>query len=310
MRVDVTILGDINVDMITHPIVEYPEKGKQITVPFIYSSTGGCACNTAIACARLGLKVRLIGKVGDDIFGKYLLKLLKKVGIVSKVRTVRGGHTGITFAIAFKDMSRSFITYKGTNDTLCSDDFRKEEIKGSVFVITGFNLLNSLRKDVSLLFEYAHSRGMKTVLDPNWDPEGWPEKRVRELYNILKVTDWFFPNVEEARAITYTKVERLMVRKLLMLGPKIVCLKMGEKGCLLGDESGIELIPPFRVASINTTGAGDVFLAAFIKYYLMGKPLSQTVRFASAAGALSTTKMGLERYPTYEDVMNFMEART
>ncbi len=77
---------------------------------------------------------------------------------------------------------------------------------------------------------------MKTGLDPNWDPKGWTDDRLVDIYNIFKSTDWFFPSVEEGKAITKTKDERLAVKKLLYLGPKTVCLKLDERGCLLGHE--------------------------------------------------------------------------
>jgi 2-dehydro-3-deoxygluconokinase len=174
----------------------------------------------------------------------------------------------------------------------------------------GFNLLNGLRKDVPNLIEYAKNKHMKTGLDPNWDPEGWPENRLKDVYDVLKVVDWFFPDLKEGEAITFTDKDILIIKKLLNLGPKIVCLKMGERGCLVGDRDKIELVKSFDVKPINTTGSGDVFLAAFIKGYLSGDSLKEMVVFANAAGALSTTKIGLERYPTYKEVIEFIETKT
>lgn len=304
---DVTILGDINADIITYPIQKYPEEGKQIIVPKIDLSTGGCACNLAIACARLGVKTRLIGKVGNDVLGNYLLDTLKKVGVDTKIKIDEKENTGITIATGFKNMSRSFITFKGANNTLSEKDFDLEDIKGKIFVITGFNLLNSLRNGVKKLFEYAQSKGMKTALDPNWDPDGWTKERIEEIYGLLKVTDWFFPDIDEAREISFTDREMLAITKLLMFGPKTVCLKMGERGCLLGTKESIKLVNPFSVKPINTTGAGDVFLAGFIKSYLSGKPLEDVVMFSNAAAALSITESGLNRYPTQRKVIEFMK---
>ena len=304
--IDVTILGDINVDVITSPIQKYPDKDSQINVPSIHLSAGGCACNTAIACAQLGIKTRLIGKLTDDLLSNYLIKTLKKVGVDCKIKIVKNKMTGITLAITFKDMERSFITYNGTNESLSIEDFKLKDIKGKILIVTGFNLLENLRRDVKKLFEFAKNNGMKTGLDPNWDPKGWTEKRLKDIFNIFKSTDWFFPSMEEGKAIAKTEDERLIVKKLRYLGPGIVCLKLGKRGCLFGYEETIKPIGGFKVKSISTTGTGDVFLAGFIKGYLSGWSVEESVRFANAAGALSTTKIGLEKYPSYKQVTSLL----
>lgn len=307
--VDVTIIGDINVDLITSPIRGYPDKDSQIIVPSINLIPGGCACNAAIACAKLGIKTRLIGRLTDDLLSKYLLKTLKKAGVNAKIKIIKNRSTGITLATTFKDMRRSFITYQGNNETFSIRDFRPDDIKGKILIITGFNLLDNLRKDVKKLFEHAKKLGMKTGLDPNWDPKGWTDKRLMDIYNIFKSTDWFFPSVEEGHAVSKTKNERLIVKKLMYLGPKTVCLKLDERGCLLGNKDTIKLIKGFKVKTVNTTGAGDVFLGGFIKGYLSGWSVEDSVLFANVAGALSTTKVGLERYPTYREVIRFLKSR-
>ena len=306
MKPDVTVLGDINVDMITYPLKKYPEKNRQVVVPDIYMNTGGSACNTAIACARLGLKTRLIGKLGNDEFSQFLLNKLRQVGVERKIKISKKEKTGITFALTVQD-SRSFISYKGTNDTLSVKDFSLNQIKGKLFVLSGFNLLNSLRKDVNSLFEYAKEKGMKTALDPNWDPDGWSEKRVNDITNLLKNTDWFFPDLEEGEAMSFTENTKLIADKLLMYGPEIVCLKLGEEGCLLADKNKRQLIKSFHVDSLNATGSGDVFLAGFVRESLRGKSSEEAARFANATAALSITKFGLDRYPTYKQVEKFMK---
>jgi len=307
--VDVTIIGDINVDLITSPIREYPDKDSQITIPSFHFTPGGCACNAAIGCAKLGIKTRLIGKLTDDLFSRFLINTLKTIGVKTKIKIIKNKTTGITFAITFKDMTRSLITYRGTNETLSIRDFRPDDIKGKILIITGFNLLDSLRKDVKKLFEYAKKLGMKTGLDPNWDSKGWTDERLMDIYNIFKSTDWFFPSIEEGKAIAKTEDERLIVKKLIYLGPKSVCLKLGERGCLVGNENTIKPIKGFKLKSINTTGTGDVFLAGFIKGYLSGWSVEDSVMFANVAGALSTMRVGLERYPTYREVIHFLKSK-
>lgn len=304
--VEVTVIGDINVDLLTSPIKSYPKKDKQIAIDFIQLNPGGSSFNLALACSRLGIKTQFIGKVGNDLFGNYLLKVAKENKIISRIKISKNEKTGITFAIAFKDKSRSFISYKGTNNTFSVNDFLFDEIKGKVLAISGFNLLNSLRKDVWRIIDYGKKIGAITSLDPNWDPDGWTEERIKDIYEILKKIDWFFPDLEEGEALTYTKNDILMVKKMINLGTKNVFLKEGDKGCLFGKKEYIKLIPSFKVNSINTTGAGDVFHAGFIKAFLLGYSIEDCVIFANAAGALSTTKVGIDRYPTEKEVKEFL----
>jgi len=306
---NITVIGDVNVDIITSSIDKYPEEDSQVVLPLAQLIPGGCACNTAIGCANFGIKTRLIGKIGDDVFSDYLLKILKKFDVDCKVKIEKDKNTGLTFAVNFKNMTRSMFTFRGTNELLSTNDFSSREIEGDILIITGFNHLNALRKDIKVLFRYAKNRGMKTFLDPNWDPEGWTENRLNDIYEILKYTDYFFPSSEEGRAIAKINDERLTVKKLMHFGAKTICLKMDEKGCLLGLEDTIKHIDGFAVNSINTTGAGDIFLAGFVKGYLSGWSVENIVRFANAAGALSTTKIGLGKYPTFKDVAGFLKTR-
>ncbi|MCX8179148.1 MAG: carbohydrate kinase family protein [Candidatus Aenigmarchaeota archaeon] len=301
-----TVLGDINIDLITLPFKKLPEKDKQIVVDAIEISPGGSSFNLALAASRLGIKTKFIGKVGDDEYGKMLVKIGEKNGIKMKVK--KSGKTGITLALTFSDGTRSFISFKGANDSFSLEDFNLDEIEGKFLAIGGYNLLNSLRKDVPKIIEYAKIRGLKTSLDPNWDPDGWKEERVRDIYATLPKLDFFLPDINEAEAITYTKNDILMAKKLLNLGASTVLIKEGAKGCLLCQKEYIKLIPSFRVHAINTTGAGDVFHAAFIKYLLEKKEIEEAVRFANAAAALSTTKHGIERYPTEKQVNEFLKA--
>ncbi|MEM5793404.1 MAG: carbohydrate kinase family protein [Candidatus Aenigmatarchaeota archaeon] len=306
--VDITIIGDINVDIINYPLKIFPEENRQVLTKRIFLSPGGSACNSAIACSRLGLKTRLIGRLGEDIFSNFVLDKLKEASVDTKIKISKKDECGLTVAITVGN-SRSFITYKGTNQKLSPEDFSEDEIEGRIVSVAGFNLLENLRKYVKNIFLNAKEKGMETTLDPNWDPEEWGEKRVNEIIETLRITDIFFPDLEEGKAISYTDTPKLIVDKMLMYGPKIVCLKLGEEGCLVAKKGRGELVKPFHVKSLNATGTGDVFFAGFIRKYLEGKDIGECALFGNAAAALSTLKFGMERYPTYKDVNKFLRER-
>lgn len=305
---DVTVLGDANVDIITTPIDKYPGKDEQKTTNDILLSYGGSAFNLALACSKLGLKTKFIGKIGNDYFGDFIIKIAKENKIKMDVKRVNE-KTGITIAISFKDGKRSFISFKGTNNTFSTKDFSKKSIEGRVLAIAGYNLTNSLRKDVYDIINYAKGRGMKISLDPNWDPDGWTHDRLNDIFQILPQIDWFLPDFKEAEAITFTKNDLLMIKKLVLFGSRCVLLKQGEKGCLVGLTDYVKLIPSFKVDAKNTTGAGDVFHAAFLKSILSGNDVEKSVVFANAAGAISTTKFSLDRFPSEKQIIEFLKQK-
>lgn len=299
---DVTVLGDINVDMITDQINKFPKKDKQITTDSIELQPGGSSFNVALASSGLGLKTRFIGKLGEDPLSDFLLKMSNSADIDTKIKIDPESRSGVTLAINFKNGKRSFITSRGTNRTLNMNDFSLDDIEGEILSLSGFNLLDGLRNDVQTIFAYASKRGIKTSLDPNWDPKGWGNDRLKQLHDILKVTDIFFPDLDEGRMVSKTRIPKFIVKRLLSMGPKIVCLKMGKDGCLIASKEKTFRIPTIKVDPVNTVGAGDIFTASFLKSYLEGNSLYYCGEFASILASVSTTKAGLDRYPKGSDL--------
>ena len=304
---EVTVLGDINLDIITSPIKRYPKKDQQLDLSNFIVQLGGSSAIFASACSRLGIKTKFIGRLGKDPISEFLINEIEKLGIVNKIRRVKGERSGITISLTFEDMKRAMITFKGSNENLSIKDFALKEIEGELIHIGGFNLLESLRKDVYKIFKFAKKKGIKTSLDPNWDPKGWTKKRLKDLKKILKITDFLFPDYEEGKAITKLRNERKIVKNLIELGVRVVALKCGKKGCWVGEDGKIFYVKGFKVKSIQTTGAGDVFNAGFIKAYFSGRGIKECGKWGNAAGALSTTNIGLERFPTQRKIRKLIE---
>lgn len=301
MSPEVTSIGDINVDLIISRLRDMPGRDSQVIVPGIALSSGGCASNFAKAVGRLGMPVRLIGKVGGDVFGDFLKGDFTGVDL----RLLTGSGTGVTVAITFEDSTRSFITYPGSNSELGLGDIDFNLIEGRCLHIASF-FLQGLRGDTSRIIDYAHDRGMKVSFDTGWDPRGWSREDTRLVQDILHEVDIFFPNTSEGRAITGAVDEKDVCDRLLDMGPEIIALKRGKRGCYIvtGDET--HTLQPVRVETVDTTGAGDVFDAAFIFGYLRGWNLEKTGKFANAAAALSTTGYGTGKYPTEDEVQGLL----
>lgn len=304
MSIDVTVVGDVNVDLLTVPIGYLPKKDSQVLVPNIGLTIGGGAANFAFATSKLGLKTRLIGLVGSDIFGKYLIKKAKEFGINSKIKERKDERTGISFGIQLKDGSRSLLTYRGTNALFSKKDFKLDEIEGKVLHIGGFNFLDNLRKDVYEIVRYAKMKKMIVSLDP--DVKSGTMFNIEEFRKVLKFVDLFFPDKKEGEVLTAKKEELKIVKSILKFGCKIVALKCGEGGCVVGSKNRIFRIKGIREKAINPTGIGDIFNAAFVSKYLKTGNIKEAGIFANAVGALAITKSNEKRFATEKEAVSFL----
>lgn len=304
---DITSIGDVNIDLITSNIADYPPKDAQIIIDDLHLTSGGCAANYAKASAVLGNKTRLIAKIGDDLFGSLVRKSLRIPNL--ELCLACGGRTAVTLAITFEDMSRSFLTFPGANSGFSAKDLDYELIEGRYVHIASF-FLQGLRGDTKKILDYAHKKGMTASFDTGYDPLGWSKADVSLVRRTLKDVDIFFPNLTEAQAVTKAKNQKDMIDELLSLGPSIVALKMGSKGAWVASEKEKTFIPAFRVNAVDTTGAGDVFAAGFIYGHSLGWDLKKCGLFASAAAALKTRGYGAEGYPGNREVDAFLKVNS
>lgn len=302
---DVTVLGDVNVDVLSSPIDSYPKRDGQILLPYMNFHVGGGANNFAFAMAKLGLKVRLIGLTGDDVFGDYVQKKIREYGIENKLNRRIGGRTGITLGVQFKEGSRSLMTFRGTNSELSIKDFKLEDIRGDALHIAGYNFLDALRKDTYRVVRCAKRKGMMVSLDP--DIKSGLRFPIKDLKAVLKYVDVFLPDRAEGAALTGKGNEKSMIEALRRFGPKIVVLKRGERGCV-GKNSKEEFkIKGIKVKVANTTGAGDAFNAAFIFKYLKTQDLKESCMFANAAAAMVVRTAGDNRFVTEAQVRRYLK---
>jgi len=299
---DVTSIGDINLDAITSKLKELPEKDSQRVVSDLSLSSGGCAANFAKAMSRLGLETRFIGKVGDDVIGEFLRNSMEGVDLVIS----KGKKTGITFAMVFEDDTRSFVTYPGSNGEFTIDDINLDLIEGKYLHVGSF-FLQGLRKDTKKVLDHGHGKGMSTSFDTGWDPAGWGKDDVKLVREILKDVDIFFPNLKEGEAITGAKGKENVCEELLALGPEIIALKLGSEGSYIATKDEKISIPPAKADVVDTTGAGDVFDASFVYGHSKGWDLEKSGRFANAAAALSTRDYGSNGYANSDYVNNILQ---
>jgi ribokinase len=306
----IATIGDVNVDLIAR-IDSMPGLGKQVITKDFQTHGGGCSANFALACARLGMDARLYGKVGDDVFGTYVLVELEDNHVDTKNVRLTDNKTGVTVAMV-QGIERSFITFRGENATYCLDDIDVTKISAEIVHLPSYFLLDGLRDDYAKLIDILHASKIQVSFDTGWDPRGFVKETVDPLFEILPRVDVFLPNIDEARSIlglgSKTGPERA-AEILLDMGIKVAAIKMGSDGCWVASRESIEYVPAFKVEVVDTTGAGDNFNAGFISSYISGKPLRECALIGSATAALKIGGVGWSTYPTRKQVNTFLQDR-
>ena len=305
-------LGILVADIVGRPLRVVPEPGRLVLVDEMSLHTGGCAINTATALARLGLPVEVIGKIGADPFGDFLLKALAERGIETRgiTRDQLVG-TSATMVMVAPDGERRFVHYIGANAHLKIDDIDLSMVEaGSILHIAGSLVMPGIDgQPTAELLRHARATGVTTFLDTVWDDTGrWMDI----LAPCLPHVDYFVPSLPEGQALTGLEDPTEIAHALLERGVKTVGLKMGVEGCLVmsGDGQAIRL-PAFQVDVVDATGAGDAFAAGFIAGVWQGWPIEETARFATAVGALCVTGLGASGgLRSLSETVSFMETAT
>lgn len=306
---DVLCLGIMVADVVARPVRELPERGRLVLADQIELHTGGCAVNTAIALAKLGLSAGVIGKVGQDGFGDFILRELKRYGLeVSGVKRTPEANTSATMVLVEPDGERRFIHYLGANAKLVEEDLDWRLIGESrILHIAGFLVIPGIDgRPTADILRRAREGGAITALDTVWDAKGrWLEL----IEPCLPHIDYFLPSLEEARMIASRHAPWEVAQFFLDHGVGVVALKLGEEGCYLRSADEELQIPAYDVTAIDATGAGDAFVAGFLTGVVKGWALKRTGYLANAVGALCVTAMGATTgVKSFEETLRFMEA--
>jgi len=301
-------LGIVVADVVARPVRELPERGRLVLADQMELHTGGCAVNTAIALSKLGLSAGVIGKVGQDGFGDFILRELKRYGLeVSGVKRTPEASTSATMVLVEPDGERRFIHYLGANAELVEEDLNWRLIEECQIVhIAGSLVMPGIDgRPTADILRRTRERGVITALDTVWDAEGrWLEL----IEPCLPYIDYFLPSLEEARMIASRHAPPEVAQFLLDHGVGVVALKMGEEGCYLRSADEELQIPAYDVVGIDTTGAGDAFVAGFLTGVVKEWDLQRTGYLANAVGALCITAMGATTgVRSFEETLRFMQ---
>ena len=302
---DVVCLGILVADAIARPVDSLPAAGTLALVDEISLRGGGCALNTATGLVRLGLSTAVVGKVGFDAFGDFVLGLLDERGI-DRRGVIRDPVAATSATVVLVDSAgeRTFLHLPGANGRLREAELDLEAVlAGRALHVAGSLVLTELDGEpTARILARARERGVVTALDTVYDASGmW-----KRVYPALPHLDLLTPGIAEGRAISGEHEPRRVAAWFRERGVGAVALTMGAGGCYVAGDDFEGAIEPMAVRAIDGTGAGDAFAAGLIYGTLAGWGLERSARLANALGALAVTAVGaVEGVPLLERALSF-----
>lgn len=286
----IAVLGSINMDLVIR-CAFLPEPGQTVLADSAAEICGGKGANQAVAAARAGGNVTMIGRVGDDGFSARLVANLKRENIdCDWIRSTPNSPSGLAMVLVEDSGQNSIIVVPGANAHVSVADV---ETARSVIERSDILLIQlELPIDTVLAgIRIAAASNTRVILDPAPAPTECPE----ELLHV----DLICPNECEAAAIAETVVESMeqveaAARELHLRGARHVAITLGERGTLLWDGEQATHVAPFPVTAVDTTAAGDAFAGALAVSWTEGNSLLDAVTFSNAAGALAASREGAQ----------------
>ena len=328
-QVDIVTLGELLIDMFPNQI------GKRMgEVEAFKPKPGGAPANVAVASKRLGMKSAFIGKVGDDLFGHFLKKVLEEEGVNTQgIRFDTEARTTMAIIAMPDENSAEFVFYRnpGADQRLEINELDLGLLESTKAFHFGSPSLSDepARGATIKAARIARNAGALVSFDVNYRPSLWkdPSQALVQARNMIKEIDLVKVNEEEAALLTGRpeldpadpiQVEKA-ARDLLAMGPTLVVVTLGSEGSYFQVETGGGYAPPFKVETIDAVGCGDAFVAGLLfqlvkdgswKDKLTLDQLLEILRFANAVGALTSLKRGaIPAMPTIEEVNNFLAKR-
>ncbi len=305
MKPRLTVVGSLNMDLVVRaPRIPHP--GETIIGTDFHTVPGGKGANQALAAARLGAQVSMVGRVGQDEYGAALLRNLRDAEVDhTHVTQDPEAPTGVALIVVDDAGENSIVVASGANGQLmCADvDAAASAIAGADALILQ---LESPIDTVTHAAQVAREHGVKVVLNPAPAREN--------LHDLLPLVDVLIPNEHEAMLLTGTPPGnasgmKVAAARLIDQGVEIVVVTLGQRGAFLARADETQLVPAFAVKTVDTTAAGDAFVAGFSVALAAGRPLTEAVLWGNAAGALAATRLGAQSsLPTKREVVELLDA--
>lgn len=305
MQKPIVVVGSINLDLVVGA-ERIPQVGETIIGNTFNTFFGGKGANQAVAAAKLGYPVAMVGNVGSDAFGTQLRNGLKDAGVdAAYVNTVEGP-SGVALITTGRRGENNIVVVPGANGRLTPELL---EQAAPLLQRAGFLLaqLEIPMETVEYLAQFAERHNIPLMLDPA------PAHQLSE--KLLRRLTWITPNETEAKELLKAEVRNgdedsyAAADRLLTSGVQNVLLKLGSNGCVIAEGTRAkERIPAFSVDAVDTTAAGDAFNAGFAVGLMRGSTVGSSAVFASAVAAISVTRPGAQpSMPTGDEVARFLD---
>jgi sugar/nucleoside kinase (ribokinase family) len=290
---DVACLGILVADIFIEPVDQLPAPGELRTTERLLFSPGGCAANVANNLRRLNRTVSIIGRVGQDSLGSFVVSSLKNEGVATEHIRYSSHPTSATVIVNVRGEDRRYLHCIGANGEFSAADFNVETLMGvQVLYVGGYLAMPAFEPaDLAQVLRYAKSQGLTTVLDVVL-PFGMRDPAAA-LAPVLPFADYFLPNEDEARLLTGEEDVHRQAAALARHNQRIsLVVTRGAKGSIAWRNGEMIEVPAFPMRSVDESGAGDAFASGIIVGILEGWPLDCVLRFASAVGGSCTRELG------------------
>lgn len=299
----ILVIGSSNTDMVIRT-EHLPLPGETVIGGTFFMNPGGKGANQAVAVARLGGRVTFVCKTGSDIFGHQAQQLFTEEGIdASYVFSDTKNPSGVALITVDTHAENCIVVAPGANAHLSVEDLKHSAraVETADIVLLQLEIPMETVEEAAVM---AHRLGKMVVLNPA--PASALSPRLLETLTVIT------PNETEAEMISGIRIvddasAEAAAREIAAMGVRNVIITLGTRGALVYDGSSCEIVPAFQVQAVDTTAAGDVFNGALVVALSEGRTLTEAVRFACKASAISVTRVGAQSsvpYRTEVDIFN------
>jgi len=294
------IVGSLNMDLVV-PVARHPKPGETIIGGDLQHFHGGKGANQAVAAARLGGRVRMVGRVGADAYGAELKRGLEAEGIATADVAEIEAPTGVALISVSEDGQNAIIVSPGANARLWPEDLSPTQFANAKVVVLQ---LETPLETVQRAAELGREAGARVLLNAAPAQE-LPEELLQEL-DVLVVNEFEAAQVageEEPESME----EALSLARQLARQVPVVVITLGARGLVWAGAEGEGYLPAFEVQAVDTTAAGDAFVGGLAAALAAGKPFAAALKCGSAAGALAATRPGAQpSLPIKNDVLKII----
>lgn len=299
MSKPILVVGSLNMDLVVR-VGRHPRVGETLLGREFQTFPGGKGANQAVAAARLGAAVRMIGCVGSDAFGAALLAAVEKDGVnTAFIRRDPAAASGVALITVSEDGQNTIVVAAGANGRLSEQDVlaAKAAFEDAAVVVLQLEIPLPAVEAAARL---GREHGAMVLLNPA------PAQPLSD--SLLAQVDYLIPNQTELQQLSGLSDSDQAARALLERGVRNLVVTLGEQGSRWVSPAGQVDVPAFAVRAVDTVAAGDAFVGAFAVALAEGCPVKEALRYGNAAGALAVTRAGAQpSLPTRSEVEQFIK---